>query len=71
MSTKHTQSVRWHILKDADGRVHFSSDLGLKIVCNNIDEAHSAFETMVSNTMDVVDSLLKQRTSTIKFYLEF
>lgn len=71
MSTKHTESVRWHILKDSDGRVYFSSDRGVKITCKDTTEAHAAFEKLVSNTMDVIAELLTRDMSTIKFYVEF
>ena len=71
MSTKHTESVRWHILKDSDGRVYFSSDRGAKYTCKDTTEAHATFEKLVSHTMDIVDELLTRDMSTIKFYVEF
>lgn len=71
MSTKHTESVRWHILKDSDGRVYFSSDRGLRITCKDTTEARETFQKLVSNTMDVIAELLTREMSTIKFYVEF
>lgn len=71
MSTKHQESVRWHILKDRDGRVYFTSDRGAKYTCQNTDEAQETFQKLVNNTMDVIAELLSRDMSTIKFYVEF
>lgn len=71
MITNHTEAVRWHILKDSDGRVLITSDKGVKLAFDNPDAAKVGFESLVTNTMDVVKALLDRDMSTIKFYIEF
>ena len=71
MTTNHTNYVKWHILKDSDGRVFITSDKGVRLAFGNLAAAKAGVESLVNNTMDVVKSLLDRDMSTVKFYVEY